>query len=57
MSRAKGPRTSLTPEAIERGRARIAAGEDIKKVSMDLAIEEVANLEGPGPGRRKKRRS
>ena len=55
VSRARGPRTSLTDEAIERGRARVAAGEDIDKVSMDLAIEEVANLEGPGPGRRNKR--
>ena len=57
VHRAEEPRTSLTPEAIERGRARVAAGEDVKKVSMDLAIEEVANLEGPGPGPRKKRQS
>lgn len=54
--RAKGPRTSLTDEAIERGRARVAAGEDPGKVAMDLAIEEIVNLEGPGPGRRKQRR-
>lgn len=42
VSRAKGPRTLLTPEALQEARARVAAGEDIDKVAEELAIERVA---------------
>jgi hypothetical protein len=46
VSRAKGPRTSLSPEVLARGRARVDAGEDIKKVAMELALEETWNVYG-----------
>jgi hypothetical protein len=43
-----GSGTLLTSEAIDAGRARIAAGEDPDKVALDLAIEEVwLTLEEP----------
>lgn len=42
VRRARGPRTLLTPEALEAARARVAAGEDIDAVAESLAIERVA---------------
>jgi hypothetical protein len=36
-----GSGTILTPEVIDRARARVAAGEDLDQVAFDLATEEV----------------
>ncbi len=41
VERAPGPRTLLSPEAIQDGRNRVAMGEDIDEVAEDLAIDEV----------------
>lgn len=46
VSRAKGPRTLLTPEAIEDARIRIAGGEDPQDVAEELAMEELIFEEG-----------
>jgi hypothetical protein len=42
VSRAKGPRTLLTPEALEDARRRVAAGESAADVARELAIDQAA---------------
>jgi hypothetical protein len=46
VSRIGGPRTLLTPEALQAARDRVARGEDLGKVSAELAIDMVAMNEG-----------
>ena len=41
-----GTRTWLSDEAVDTGRRRVAAGEDVASVAFDLALDEVAMVHG-----------